>query len=76
MEIEYNNPHSKLTDYVMRMNNMNVAVSVTRAMSFPNPYSFTQKDATRLLNKKLSCVYFSNRNVVGNSAWSTQILHI
>lgn len=81
MEIRYDFPdHSKKTDYVVSIDTdtgaqREVAVSVTRAMRHPGK-EYEYKQAARLINKKLLCVYFSSRNVLKPHRWAQQVLHI
>jgi len=74
---------STKTDFVLSVPSVSggirlVAVSVTRAMHYPRKHhpAFTIQDASRLLNKKLKCVCFSDRYVVEKDKWDQQVLHV
>jgi len=56
MEVEYWSPSWKKVDFTCTVGSgegTRVGVSVTRAMGYPSPASFTRGDARRLLSKKL-----------------------
>lgn len=53
MEVEYWSSNWKKVDYICTLYGERVGVSVTRAMSYPNPNSFSTEIAYRLLHKKL-----------------------
>jgi len=74
MDIRYWSSHWKKTDYLVTMQGVKIGVSVTRAMKFRG--IFTEKDATKLLRKKLNGVNESTVGVFGRDAWQRQILHI
>jgi len=74
MEIEYYPEGSKKTDYICKIHDQLVGVSVTRAMKFKG--EFTREDAAALLNKKLFGVLQSTQNVSGDYNWKKQILHV
>lgn len=76
MQIRYKHDSSKKTDYLVEFQNKKIAVSVTRAMKYPNPAFFTPHDAEVLLKKKLFGVHESNAGVSAGDHWSFQILHI
>ena len=73
MELEYWPNGSKITDYSIKVSNLEFGVSVTRAMKFRG--IFTEKDVTDLLTKKLYGVTVSSQNVMGTH-WEKQVLHI
>ena len=53
MEVEYCTFNWKKVDYICSLYGQRVGVSVTRAMSFPDPKEFSPQMAYRLLYKKL-----------------------
>ncbi|XP_024520110.1 uncharacterized protein LOC9662431 isoform X2 [Selaginella moellendorffii] len=53
MEVEYCAMNWKKVDYICNLYGQRVGVSVTRAMSYPNPEDFSPQMAYRLLYKKL-----------------------
>lgn len=53
MEVEYRCMNWKKVDYICTLYGERVGVSVTRAMSYPNPAAFKPDEAYRLLYKKL-----------------------
>ena len=55
MEVEYFPEGGSITDYMVRMFDQPLGVSVTRAMKFRG--EFDVEDAQRLLNKKLNGEY-------------------
>ncbi|RUS24513.1 hypothetical protein BC938DRAFT_473465 [Jimgerdemannia flammicorona] len=77
MEISYWPQGGPMTDYVARLpkslGERAIGVSVTRAMAYRRPY--TRQDAERLLEKKLSGVFFANKCIV-NERITRQILHV
>jgi hypothetical protein len=52
-QVGYCNPNWKKVDYIIDIFGTRMGVSVTRAMSYPNPGNFSEDDARRLLYKKL-----------------------
>lgn len=52
-QVGYCNPNWKKVDYIIDIFGTRMGVSVTRAMSYPNPSNFSEEDARRLLYKKL-----------------------
>ncbi len=52
MEVSYFPEGGCITDYVCKMFDTTLGVSVTRAMKYKG--DFTQEDAYRLLNKKMN----------------------
>ncbi len=53
MEVEYCSMNWKKVDYICTLYGRRVGVSVTRAMSYPDPDAFSPQAAYRLLHKKL-----------------------
>jgi hypothetical protein len=58
MEVKYQNEHGKKTDYVCKIKKHKIAVSVTRAVGFPNVEDFDMEQAIELLKKKLLGLIF------------------
>lgn len=65
---------SKITDYVIKQEEIKIGVSVTRAMKWRG--RFTMDDAWRLLNKKLYGILNSSMNMPKYCRLDHQILHI
>lgn len=76
MEIEYNDPQGKLTDFLVEIDGLKIGVSVTRAMSWPLDAEYTGEQAESLLNKKLKGILDSSANVTPGDEWVKQILFI
>lgn len=55
MEVSYFPEGGSITDYVCRISDKKVGVSVTRAMKYQA--AFTEEDAHHLLSKKLRGLY-------------------
>jgi len=72
MELTYNWPNSKITDYSVHLFNQIYGVSVTRAMKYKGKFKLI--DAELLLTKKLKGVICSSQNVTDN--FFKQILHV
>jgi len=73
MQVAYFPEGGSITDYVIRMFDQEIGVSVTRAMKFDSS-EFTLEDANVLLKKKLRGVQQSTRNSLFK--WDKQILHV
>ena len=76
MEIRYNYYNWKMCDFICTLYAQRVGVSVTRAMSFPNPDDFTREDAHVLLKKKMSGLLMSRTSVVAEQSFQICFLHI
>lgn len=84
MQIDYYPYGSKKTDYTVIIDHpikRTIAVSVTRVMKYTHEYDESDKHLTfeytkHILEKKLSCIYWSNRNVTDKYKWDKQILHV
>lgn len=77
MEIRYENPNWKKTDYLAIFgDNHKIAVSVTRAVGYPIMNEFSEDDAIDLLKKKLVGTLFSTKGVLDSDKWERHILHI
>lgn len=74
MEVEYFPEGGSINDYVMKIFNTVIGVSVTRAMKYPFDEAFTIQDATNLLTKKLKGIAQSSKNSMEH--WNKQILHV
>jgi hypothetical protein len=75
-EVAYDDPSSKLTDILVRIDGLLVGVSVTRAMSYPVDAPYTVAAAKTLLTKKLGGIRDSTLHVVAEDRWVKQILHV
>ncbi|KAL3310411.1 hypothetical protein Ciccas_011025 [Cichlidogyrus casuarinus] len=73
MEIEYHPRGGSITDYLVRINNNLIAVSVCRAITKPGT-AYTLTMARDLLIKKLKGIMQSN--LTNREGWTKQILHI
>ncbi|CAF0816765.1 unnamed protein product [Brachionus calyciflorus] len=73
MEVVYFPEGGSITDYVIRIFNKVIGVSVTRAMK-KNFELYTIEDADNLLRKKLKGILQSSRNSLVK--WHKQILHV
>lgn len=60
----------------VRIKHVNVGISVTRAMMYPNPDEFTLADAVVLLDKKLNGLVSARSGVCDCDAFYKSILHI
>ena len=76
MNIEYFDPNWKKCDFLCKIFDQNWGVSVTRAMSFPDPDKFTKQDATNLLTKKLRGLIIAKQGMLINDNFLKSILHI
>lgn len=76
MSIEYFDPNWKKCDFLCTMYNQNWGVSVTRAMSYPDPKDFTREDAERLLRKKLWGLIVAKQGIVIKDDYLKSILYI
>ena len=75
MEIKYMwFNHWKKTDYSIKIGDIPIGVSVTRAMKYNG--LFNKHDAMKLLTKKLNGVRESTEGVLEVDQWQRQILHI
>lgn len=74
MEIKYWSKHCKITDYSVKIDDIKIGVSVTRAMKYNG--LFNKHDAMKLLKKKLNGINESTNNVLTCDQWQRQILHI
>ncbi|XP_071142806.1 AAC-rich mRNA clone AAC4 protein-like [Mytilus edulis] len=72
MEVSYSQESSTKVDFVCKICDKKVGVSVTRAMKYRG--SYTENDANDLLTKKLRGIIRSRKNCM--EKWSKQILHV
>ncbi len=75
-QIIYTDPAGKKTDLLVKIDSLQVGVSVTRAYGFPPDVPYTQQQAYDLLLKKLSDIQVSSANVTPADSWPKQILHV
>lgn len=66
----------KMCDYIMRVNDQNIGVSVTRAVTYPFDNEFTYEHAVRLLDKKLYGLIVAQESVNIKHQFFKSILHI
>ncbi|XP_057823422.1 uncharacterized protein LOC131035699 [Cryptomeria japonica] len=76
MEVEYSHLNWKKVDYICTLNGQRVGVSVTRAMSYPDPDHFSPDMANRLLHKKLFGLVVARDGVADRHCFSQCILHV
>lgn len=76
MEIEYWNDYWKKCDFICKVAGENVGVSVTRAMGYPTSGCFCDRDAIRLLEKKLYGLVVARSGVWDNETFYKSILHV
>jgi hypothetical protein len=76
MEVEYIWFNYKKCDYICKIYGQQVGVSVTRAMSYPDPSYFTSDDADKLLKKKMSGLMVARDGVIDKYNFDKCILHI
>lgn len=72
MEVLYFPYGSTMTDFVVSINNIIIAISVARVYPYRN--TFTDEDINTLLIKKIRCIRQSNINTM--TRWKTQVLFI
>lgn len=66
----------KMCDYLMTLNQANIGVSVTRAVTYPFDQPFTDQLATTLLDKKLNGLIIARNAVNLRHQFFKSILHI
>lgn len=76
MNIEYFDPNWKKCDFLCSIFDQNWGVSVTRAMSFPDPNGFTKEEAKILLVRKLQGLIVAKQGILINDNFLRSILHI
>ncbi|EFJ08370.1 hypothetical protein SELMODRAFT_428953 [Selaginella moellendorffii] len=76
MEVEYCAMNWKKVDYICNLYGQRVGVSVTRAMSYPNPEDFSPQMAYRLLYKKLFGLVVARHGVTDRHSFSQCVLHV
>ena len=76
MNIEYFDSNWKKCDFLCSIFDQNWGVSVTRAMSFPDPNGFTKEEAKKLLVRKLQGLIVAKQGILINDNFLRSILHI
>lgn len=76
MEIDYIVNDWKPCDYMIHINKILIAVSVTRAMSHYNPNNYTLDMANKLLIKKLNGLVLARTGVHKHHYFTKSILHV
>ncbi|OQR82880.1 hypothetical protein ACHHYP_15398 [Achlya hypogyna] len=76
MRIKYWSSNWKKVDYLCSIAAERVAVSVTRAMKFPDPAAWTNDDARFLLRKKLFGLVVARSGVCKEQRYTKSVLHI
>lgn len=76
MEIDYVVSDWKPCDYMICLNGVLTAVSVTRAMSHFNPYGYTLDMASKLLTKKITNLVLARTGVHKHHVFTKSILHV
>lgn len=76
MEVEYCSMNWKKVDYICTLYGQRVGVSVTRAMSYPDPEQFSPDMANKLLHKKLFGLVVAREGVADRHCFSQCILHV
>lgn len=66
----------KMCDYIMKYQDANIGVSVTRAMTYPFDKEFTYDHAMCLLNKKLNGLIIARNAVNPRHRFYKSILHV
>eukprot|EP00897_Mesotaenium_endlicherianum_P000978 jgi/Mesen1/10881/ME000935S10222 len=75
-QVAYNNAHWKKVDYICDIYGQRVGVSVTRAMSYPDPGKFTEESARTLLYKKLYGLVVARSGVSSRHSFMKAVLHV
>ena len=75
MEVEYS-CGTKICDYIMKIKNKTIGVSVTRAISYPLNGPFTPVQASTLLYKKLIGLLMAKKTVIDQYHFDTSVIHI
>ncbi|MBJ95985.1 MAG: hypothetical protein CMP23_16095 [Rickettsiales bacterium] len=75
-DIDYSDPAGKKTDLLVRIDDISLGLSVTRAFAWPPDEPFTTEQAHELLEDKLNDVLLSTANVSTEDAWERQILSV
>ena len=76
MTIQYTFSNWKKIDYIVTMLDERVGVSVTRAMGYPTPDTFTEQDAERLCYKKLYGLVVARSGISSQFSYNRGILHV
>ena len=75
MQIEYWMKY-KMCDYICKINNQRIGVSVTRAMGYPLADDFNEQSAYILLKKKIHGLVIARSSVSKKHEFSMSVLHI
>lgn len=75
MEIEYWIRY-KMVDYICSIGDINIGVSVTRAMGYPYPENFDYDKAIKLIYKKINGLIISRRAVTEKFSFQHAVLHV
>jgi len=75
MEIEYWINY-KMVDFLCTIQDYRIGVSVTRAMKYPNPDTYTKEDGFKLLHKKLYGMIVARNGVTDRHSFHKSILHV
>src|SRR5436189_3519143 len=76
MEVEYYYYGCSLVDYICNIYGQRIAISVTRAMKYNDPASFTVDDAYTLLRKKLRGMIIARDSISERDCFSISFIHI
>jgi len=76
LEIRYWNDNWKKVDFLCQIHGQSIGVSVSRAMGFPDPASFTMDDAQRLIVKKLYGLVVAMQGIDDEHRQDFCVLHI
>jgi len=76
MEVTYKYSNWKIVDFIVKTAEKNVGVSVTRAMTFPDPDAFDADRASALLTKKIFGLVLARRSACEKDAFNSCILHV
>ena len=74
-EVEYWKEY-KMVDFICSIKDQRVGISVTRAMSFPDSYTFDRDDGVELIHRKLSGLIVACDLVIKKHSFTKSILHI
>ena len=75
-EISYQDPDGKKTDLIVKIDNVPIGVSVTRAVGWPQEDPWSPGQALELLEDKFGAIQESSSNVASPDAWAKQILYV
>ena len=75
-KITYKSSGGKKTDMLLQIDARKVGISVTRAYHYPPTQPYTEAEASKLLDKKLSDLPKSKANAAAADAWTRSMLHV